>query len=342
VSAHAIATRPYAADDEAGVLALLRLSLGSGRAFDRTAAFWQWKHFRNPFGVSLLIVAASAQILGLRAFMRWRLHDGERTLAAVRAVDTATHPDARRSGVFSRLTEQAVEQARREGVDLIFNTPNPISLAGYLKLGWRHLGRPRLLVRVLRPLRVARVLMARGAHRHEDAPVLRPPILPVDSLLAEEGGLEALLHENERLAGRGIRTVKGTLFMRWRYGEAPGLPYYACWRRGRRIAAAVVLRSNLRRGLREVVLSELLIGADGAADAAALLRDVTTAIDADYLVAHAPGGSRHAQVLRRAGFVPVPRVGPHFAVRPLSPAAEDMAATRLSAWHLSLGDLEVF
>src|SRR4029450_11514322 len=103
---------------------------------------------------SLLLVADhDDRLIGLRAFMRWRLAAGDRDLAAVRAVDTATHPDFQGMGVFSRLTRAALD-AMEGQVDLVFNTPNGKSGPGYLKLGWREVGRVPVAVRVRRPLRL--------------------------------------------------------------------------------------------------------------------------------------------------------------------------------------------
>ncbi|HVR32618.1 MAG TPA: GNAT family N-acetyltransferase, partial [Acidimicrobiia bacterium] len=130
--------RPYRADDLPEVLDLLRVSLGETDLLRRTPAAFHWKHLANPFGPSILLVAEdSGGLVALRAFMRWELTspDGSR-LRCVRAVDTATHPRARRQGVFRRLTLEAVDAARDDGTDLIFNTPNPRSGAGYISMGW--------------------------------------------------------------------------------------------------------------------------------------------------------------------------------------------------------------
>ena len=131
------------------MLALLRSSLGETSLLQRTPDLFAWKHLDNPFGRSIILVAdAGGTIAGLRAFMRWELTtpDGA-TLRCVRAVDTATHPDFQRRGIFSRLTEAAVEAAREDGVDLIFNTPNEKSGAGYLKMGWQEVGPIGVMVR---------------------------------------------------------------------------------------------------------------------------------------------------------------------------------------------------
>ncbi|MGH2682524.1 MAG: GNAT family N-acetyltransferase, partial [Actinomycetota bacterium] len=86
-----IDVRPFRGDDEAGVLDLLKASLGPGPPGSRTPEFFRWKHLANPFGHSLMLVAeAGGQIVGLRAFMRWEFEAGGRAVRAVRAVDTAT------------------------------------------------------------------------------------------------------------------------------------------------------------------------------------------------------------------------------------------------------------
>jgi len=266
------AIRPYDGNDESAVLGLLHQALGGERAFDRTNAFWHWKHFQNPFGASLLMVAENEELLGLRAFMRWQfLVDGV-SLHAVRAVDTATHPGYRRHGVFATLTRLTVEQAQREGVDLVFNTPNVRSLPGYLKLGWAYLGRPRLLVRILRPVRVSQVLLGLAAEDREALPVPNAPAVPAASLLSRPELFRSLLRENDRLC-TGIRTLRDAAFLHWRYAGLPSLRYYVC-ARGEPLAAAAIFRLNRRRGLREIMLCDLLLNDAGTVTVSRVIGDL--------------------------------------------------------------------
>ena len=120
---------------------------------------FRWKHVDNPFGASPIWLAEiDGQIAGYRAFMRWELVDASgRLWRAVRAVDTATHPDFQRRGIFSRLTMHAVEEMRDEGGDIVFNTPNTQSRPGYLKMGWIDVGR---LPVAIRPTSVSSTLAA--------------------------------------------------------------------------------------------------------------------------------------------------------------------------------------
>ena len=127
--------RPYDEADEDEVIGLLTAALGGGPAGERPAEFFRWKHQENPFGRSFGLVAeADDRIVGLRAFMRWEFVAGDRRFKAVRAVDTATHPDYQGRGIFSQLTLEALDALRHEA-DFVFNTPNEKSLPGYLKMG---------------------------------------------------------------------------------------------------------------------------------------------------------------------------------------------------------------
>ncbi len=98
--------------------------------------------------------SGKARIVAVRLFMRWDFVRGGTLVHAVRAVDTATHPDHQGGGLFSELTWHTLEMCRSEGVAFVFNTPNAESRPGYLKLGWRELGRPATAVRRLERTRL--------------------------------------------------------------------------------------------------------------------------------------------------------------------------------------------
>ena len=84
-----------------------------------------------------------------------------RASSAVRAVDTATHPDYQGRGIFRLLTLAGVEAMTAEGVQFVFNTPNDQSRPGYLKMGWLRVGRPSTSVRVRSLAGTLRMLSSR-------------------------------------------------------------------------------------------------------------------------------------------------------------------------------------
>src|SRR2546430_9489017 len=115
------------------VLELARRALGWT---DDDTSFLEWKHFETPFGASPMWIALDGErVVGFRTFLRWEFVRGQRVLRAVRAVDTATDPAYQGRGIFSRLTLEAIDHLSSDGIQLIFNTPNAKSLAGYLKMG---------------------------------------------------------------------------------------------------------------------------------------------------------------------------------------------------------------
>jgi GNAT superfamily N-acetyltransferase len=327
-----VSVRPFVDEDLPRVLGLLDVSLGGGPAGRRPPELFRWKHLDNPFGRSLLLVAEHQdRLIGLRAFMRWRFRAGERELEAVRAVDTATHPDFQGMGVFSRLTRAALD-ALEGRVDLVFNTPNGKSGPGYLKLGWREVGRVPVAVRVRRPLRL---LTSRHAEPGESPAVAAATAAEA---LEDTAALAALLGREP--APGGLATPRTPQYLRWRYGAAPLLGYRAVTEtRGGELAGLALFRVRPRGGLWESTVAEVLAGGD-AAMTRRLLGRVAGAAPVDHLTLHAPAGSPLARAARRGGFLPSP-AGILLVANPRT-AGIRPDPTRLDAWALSLGDLEVF
>src|SRR5690606_11778858 len=97
-------------DDIPAIVDLLKLSLGE-QLMPKSEEFWRWKHLQNPFGESPVLLAFDQDTLtGVRAFMHWRWSTNTNTYSAVRAVDTATHPEYQGRGIFRTLTQKLVGQ----------------------------------------------------------------------------------------------------------------------------------------------------------------------------------------------------------------------------------------
>ncbi|HEU4916667.1 MAG TPA: GNAT family N-acetyltransferase [Acidimicrobiia bacterium] len=314
-----IEIREYTDQDQTEVLEVLRSALGETALLRRTAELWAWKHELNPFGRSLALVAVSGtKIVGVRAFMRWELitPTGE-TVRCVRAVDTATHPDFQRKGIFRNLTLTGVDLARSEGVQLVFNTPNPKSLAGYLKMGWREVGKIGVLVRPsLRML------------RRSDAPPETEYLRNEKQYLRNEDPIFAGISDRPPL---GLRTPRSEPYLTWRYQRHPTARYSPIGVDG----TTAFLRSNVRSGRRELVVSDVI----GAA-ARPAYKKVIEKSTADYVVAWHNKRSPERRAAISVGLLPVPRLKVLTLVaNPLLDVPE--ASAGLDSWDLSLGDLEL-
>jgi GNAT superfamily N-acetyltransferase len=313
--------------DRSSIIALLATSLG--RDDDpRFEALYAWKHELNCFGPSCIVVAvAGDQIVGFRALMRWQFRSGERTIHAVRAVDTATHPGHRGRGIFTRLTRRALELVQAEGTDFIFNTPNDQSRPGYMKMGWREVGRLQISVRPSSLTALPKLLQARVPAERWSEPCNAGE--PAEVALQENEELGDLLASQPRSAG--IETSRSPAYLQWRYAVPP--LGYRVLTGGSGVADGVVVFRVRRRGAaREIVLDEVLVPGGARGRAADLLKRLATRVSGDYIIR--AGGS----VLPADGFLRLPRQGPILTWRHLC----ETRMPTLAEWDLTMGDIELF
>lgn len=340
----------YNAEAISEVLKLVKVTLGNEGAVRKTEAFWRWKHEDNHFGSSYGLYArdeAQALAVGLRVLMRWQFRTlvGE-VLRAVRAVDTATHPAYQRLGIFSKLTRQAVDDLKRDGVDLIFNTPNARSLPGYLKMGWQVVAKWPLYIRVLKP---ARMLTRRLKSVPASQQLIKFEAFFVPGIMTWPAFAERYkkdipdLVQNWEQQRRqiGFRTLRDFNYIQWRYGRHPQLTYgFYPFEHSDRLAGFAILRPNWRYGWQEIVLTELFLRQPDIKLGRRFLKRLIQQLCGDYLVTHFSAPTFERALLRRAGFLQVPKQGMTFTVNPLSPRSQSALAA--AAWDLTLGDLEIF
>lgn len=307
--------RRATADDTPALVRLFTRVLG-WREDRRHEAHLAWKHERNPFGRSLLLVATEAgEVVGARGFLRWEFRLGDRSVSAARGVDTATHPDHRRRGIFSELTRRGIEILGEEGVAFIFETPSEQSRPGLERMGWQVLGRLPARVRPVGVGGLLRMTTARGPAGLWG--------LPVDAARPAGDVLPASLPGPDQVAVRpAIETNRTDAYLAWRYGFEDH--HY-------RVLAVdeglTIFRVRRRGGAREVTVCDVL-GRPGSHRA---LRSVARRSSGDYLLALA--GSPVRDTLGWA----VPAPGPLLTWRPL---AEDLDG-EVEAWSPTLGDIEM-
>lgn len=331
-------------DDRDDILELVRISLGEGTV-PRSLDYWRWKHEENVFGPSATLVAtAQAELVGLRTFMRWRWRSGDASISAVRAVDTATHPDWRGKGIFSKLTLTLLETMKDERVAFVFNTPNEKSRPGYLKMGWENVGRPTIWIRPVRPASLILGLRGSTGAASDEGADMSSHVGQDPMALCEAHDLEGFLGDIETPRSR-LCTPMTPEYLKWRYARVPELPYRAVWELQGETGAAVVFRMRSRGSMRELRLCEILVGRGRPSRKVArdLIGDLVRSTSADYASAMSPRGCRSAPVLGRVGFLPVPRLGPILTVRPVATGPRETPdPTHRSSWRVSIGDLELF
>jgi N-acetylglutamate synthase-like GNAT family acetyltransferase len=206
--------------DLPGIVQLLKESLGEG-LMPKSEAYWRWKHINNPFGISpVLLAIEDDKLVGVRAFMRWQWSDGKRKVEAVRAVDTATHPDFQGKGIFSKLTKALLTDSKTDGYNLVFNTPNDKSMPGYLKMGWEKAGKLPITLKPVNPLSMVMNILSSDSKKSEPS-----SDGSVQEILNHRGLSQLLLHATKHnghfVSSHSVNSLK------WRYLDCPVAIYFA-------------------------------------------------------------------------------------------------------------------
>ncbi len=301
--------RPATDHDIPAIVELLKLSLGE-TLMPKSEAFWRWKHIDNPFGRSPVLLAFENEVLiGVRAFMRWEWQSGDKILKAVRAVDTATHPNHQGKGIFKRLTLELIEQFKSEGVDFIFNTPNKNSQPGYLKMGWQSIGRMPIQVKL-------HLIKNRDQKRISDN---------WDNI--DQNPLWKLDFNTHRL-----RTRVSPEYLLWRYRDNPAVKYnLLSMDRGNPFI--LLYREKIVKGITEMRITEVICESKNLGYAIRALRSI----------AKAPSfisSSGCMQSLFPSGFIKL-KMGPEVTVKNLNNLTLPQNLN-FTNWSPSLGDLELF
>lgn len=312
--------RPAQTEDISDIVSLLKISLGESLT-PKSETYWRWKHVNNPFGPSPVLLAFEKEhLVGVRAFMRWKWEMDGHSFNAVRAVDTATHPDFQGRGIFKTLTLALLENCKKEGVRFVFNTPNQQSRPGYLKMGWRDAGRMSVQVRPLNPLEKLLPLQKDG--RKDD----------IISIL-ESPGLSDLL-KADAMFSKKLRTSVTVDYLRWRYLEVPIVKYIAI--HDKEEAAETLLFARLKKSRigTEFRITDLFCSQQQVpAGFTKLVKRAARFSRADYITC--------SGAIRGRFSLGVQRRGPITTFRLLDWDGSHMLEN-FGNWAPSLGDLELF
>lgn len=322
--------RTCAESDIPAIVDLLKISLGESTV-PKSEAYWRWKHIDNPFGRSAVLVGyEGSKLVGVRAFMRWQWVLGDRKYEAVRAVDTATHPDHRGHGVFNNLTLALLDDCKEEGVDFIFNTPNKLSKPGYFKMGWKEAGKLPVNLKLGNSISIIRNLFGKQVDER--------PGETVQSYL-QRPEVMRLLRENNELHVGSLITAHSLPSLLWRYSDVPVARYFACAiESGNSISALVFYRLKRSAVGLELRVTDIFMNDPHLQNRIkALINSRIRAHKADYATVSAVNPMfRPVSPLRRAL-----SLGPVVTVRDVAGNVTPILS-RFCQWSPSVGDLELF
>ncbi|MBL7858461.1 MAG: GNAT family N-acetyltransferase [Cyclobacteriaceae bacterium] len=318
--------RPATEADIPAIVNLLRLSLGES-LMPKSESYWRWKHIDNPFGRSPVVVAVEGdQLIGVRAFMRWEWRMGEQILKAVRAVDTATHPEYQGKGIFRKLTLQLVEQCREEGVDFIYNTPNAQSMPGYLKMGWVRAGKLPVKFYVVSWAELVRTYFSKTTR----AVTFQSNFSSGD----QDSWIEDLVQADLPYR-HDVCTVYSSRYLNWRYRAVPVVPYLRFLFEKNNQRVVIFGRMKKTRAGNEFRVTDVFANYNKIDTVA--LRDFREFVSAQGAAFITSTGTADV----RFGLGVTLPLGPDVTVRALNLSSLENLI-HFKNWHPALGDLELF
>lgn len=325
--------RPAKEGDIPAIVNLLKVSLGE-QLMPKSERYWRWKHVENPFGDSPVLVCLSEQeVVGVRAFMRWEWWGNGRVYRAVRAVDTATHPDFQGKGIFKKLTLALVDHCKELGDDFIFNTPNQQSKPGYLKMGWQEVSRFPVTGSIQRPAHVVRNLLTKAPPSGKK--ISESPL----KYFLDHPDLSTLLGMSRQIPA--LTTNVSAAYLRWRYLDVPVASYVAVGdEQDNKLRSLLIGRIKETRIGRELRITDFYCSEPSPNKyLVEQLHKVRKEWDIDYTTTSGTMHSKHRNVMGKFNWKAF--VGPFVTIRNLN-LVDLSIIQNFNQWLPSLGDLELF
>ena len=337
------AVREAVHEDLEGIRALFNVVWG----YKRPLHFDQWRYFNGPQGSCPAVIALDGHtVVGFYTGLPTRIRLGREVVSGIQSMDTLTHPDYHRQGVFATLAEACYTIAFSRGFEIIYGFPNANSYRGFInRLNFDHCGNIGDWVRPIRPssyfrlppmfgkaVDIAALAWPKGRSRGFDIHIGKPDPTGLDLLLAHWCNGPDLCHI-ERTAD----------WLDWRYckDSAHDYEWVTTLRAGSVVAAGVW-------GMRDASWNK---HADGRAHLVELFGTDPDAITALLSVIIDRAWLRNAWVietitnvqsvtaaLRRAGFVRH-RMAP-FIVRALTSRKLGGNIHDHSSWRIMGGDID--
>lgn len=299
------------------IVPVLKASLGE-KDLPLSEEIWNFKHVDNPFGQSLVLIAVEdGEIIGVRAFMKWELHKEGEKYNCYRAVDTATHPEHQGKGVFKKLTLKAVELAKENNDNFVFNFPNEKSRPGYLKMGWEKAGKLEVAIK---------------PSFSSFWKLNKPTNYSVEYKSSAKEVDELCESWNNRVKEKnGLYTKKSHQYLEWRYEKNPLLQYEVLATQSFYLAGCI----KTRKGVKELRITECIHNnLTGLPEIKKVVRRWASKFGAQF-VSFSP---KLINMFSYKG-----QIGPILTVRELNLKQQEMNIfLKIENWNYSLGDVELF
>jgi len=302
--------------------------------------YFHWKYKENPFNPDPMIYTAKDQegrLIGARSMLPTEVVCQNKTYKALQAGDAMIKEAFRGRGLYTELTAGAIEEAKKQGYDLILNFPNANSFPILIKKGWHPVGETSVHIKILKPLAypIKRLIMKTGGRT---APLPQRPGNYLGPLTEEAVHKEHEAFFREQLAGTHHQR-RSLPYLQWKYSQNPE-EYYPmlCFRAGGILKGIAVLKLH---GTGKLAIGEILEWAAAKELEKPFLTEVLRYAKANRLdllkIWNLKGSGRDLRAFKRKGFME--KKQGNFLIWVLSPGLEELKSP--GDWHILRGDTDV-
>ncbi len=228
--------RPYREGDEAQILELAQSVYGKTGSLE----YWNWQFKDNPDGAPILWVAeCEGRLVGQYVIIPQRLKVEDQIIMGSLSLDTMTHPDYRRQGIFEVLGRKTYEEARSRGVHITYGLPNQYSYPGFInKLQWFNICQIPQMNKILNlwsvvenlpkvPSLVSRLVGTLEdkirPKKHHITPYLHLPGVEISRVTSFDDRVDEFWRQASTT--RKVMAVRDKRHLNWRYSQKPGDDY---------------------------------------------------------------------------------------------------------------------
>ena len=326
----------------------------------RSLDYWHWEYAHNPTGIKTIWIAEDNDLLvGHYALMPLGMKVGSRILPGAQSVDTFTHHNYRRLGIFVALATKVYDLAGNNGISVLYGFPSIAAYHGFVKrLQWIKVSSIDIMLRPLSKLSLILQILTQAKTKNikgifslifyylfdkflrRKKPILHSG-LKVKRIKRFHEILDKLWAEIE-LEDR-IRVVKNQEYMNWRYIEKPGNSYSAFQvEDGNTIIGYIVIENKLSAGtyLKKGLILDILCKSNGL-HMRQLLKIGAIILNqrgADTILFWTVTGSQDQDLLRSEGFAPI---GERILIaRSNLPTVNIRELSNPYHWHIVAGDVD--
>ena len=323
--------RDYRPGDEHQILSLYKQVNDRDLGLD----FWKWRYAENPFGTGVIkLLFDEDELIGHYAVVPVNIQVEDVPVRAVFSMNTITHPDYGRQGIFTYLARETYKECQMRGFKFVYGFPNKNSYHGFTKrLHWQGLGKMSLLYKDLQE----------GVSH----PPLSKRVRQIHQVERFGEDIDLLWH---KVKGEYNVIVPRTReFLNWRYVEHPEINYAKYVGRdnsGQAVGYVVLKIFKTENETRGHIVDILSLNDKG------VIKELVRSTS-DYFTERGIGNvscwmqDNHfcAGTLKEEGFVrkEVPGSYPHFGAKVFEEMSTQVTGVEdIASWYLTMGDCDVF